>query len=102
MAPGYAPEWQLLQFVAIEKFACTRAPVQLVVPALWQPSQLASEGISIPTGDRPMADFGEAVGSDEFGFILAQGSDLLGPVNAALASMYADGTIDALNRMWLF
>jgi len=45
---------------------------------------------------------GSAVGSDEFGFILQKGSDLVEPVNAALAAMKADGTIDALNRKWFF
>ena len=38
----------------------------------------------------------------EFGFILQKGSDLVGPVNVALAAMKADGYIDALNRKWLF
>ena len=45
---------------------------------------------------------GDAVGSDEFGFILTPGSDLTGPVNAALAAMKADGTIDGLNRQWFY
>lgn len=45
---------------------------------------------------------GEAVGSDQFGFILTSGSDLTAPVNAALASMVADGTIDGLNRKWFY
>lgn len=45
---------------------------------------------------------GDALGTDEFGFILTPGSDLLGPINAALASMQADGTIDALNQKWFF
>ena len=45
---------------------------------------------------------GDAVGSDEFGFILKQDSDLVAPVNAALAAMKADGTLDALNRKWFF
>ncbi|HHY51104.1 MAG TPA: transporter substrate-binding domain-containing protein [Alphaproteobacteria bacterium] len=45
---------------------------------------------------------GEPVGSDQFGFILTPGSDLTGPVNAALAAMRADGTIEALNRKWFF
>jgi polar amino acid transport system substrate-binding protein len=45
---------------------------------------------------------GEPIGSDEFGFILQKGSDLVGPVNAALASMKADGFIDGLNRKWFF
>jgi polar amino acid transport system substrate-binding protein len=45
---------------------------------------------------------GEPIGNDEFGFILKKGSDLLQPVNAALASMKADGTLDALNKKWFF
>ena len=45
---------------------------------------------------------GDPVGSDQFGFILQLGSDLVEPVNAALAAMKADGTIDALNRKWFF
>lgn len=45
---------------------------------------------------------GDALGTEQFGFILTPGSDLLGPINAALASMEADGTLDALNQKWFF
>jgi polar amino acid transport system substrate-binding protein len=45
---------------------------------------------------------GDPVGSDQFGFIFKPGSDLVAPVNAALAAMKADGTIDALNKKWFF
>lgn len=45
---------------------------------------------------------GDALGREEFGFIFTPGSDLVAPVNAALASMQADGTIEALNKKWLF
>ena len=45
---------------------------------------------------------GEAVGSDEFGFIFTPGSDLVEPVNAALASMREDGFLDGLNRKWFY
>ena len=45
---------------------------------------------------------GGPLGTDQFGFILKKGSDLLAPVNAALASMKADGTVDALNKKWLY
>jgi polar amino acid transport system substrate-binding protein len=45
---------------------------------------------------------GDPLGREEFGFIFAPGSDLVAPVNAALQSMKDDGTIDALNRKWLF
>jgi polar amino acid transport system substrate-binding protein len=39
-------------------------------------------------------------GSDSYGFILKKGSDLAAPVNAALASMKADGTLAKLTMKW--
>ncbi len=45
---------------------------------------------------------GGPIGSEDFGFILTPGSDLREPINAALASMHEDGTIDALNQKWFF
>jgi polar amino acid transport system substrate-binding protein len=43
---------------------------------------------------------GEKLGTEDFGFIFPKGSDLVAPMNAAIASMKADGTIDALNTKW--
>ena len=43
---------------------------------------------------------GEPVGSEEFGFIFPKGSDLVAPVNAAIASLKEDGTFDKLNQKW--
>jgi polar amino acid transport system substrate-binding protein len=43
---------------------------------------------------------GEPLGTEDFGFIFPKGSDLVGPVNAAIADMEADGTLDALNQKW--
>lgn len=43
---------------------------------------------------------GEAMGTEDFGFIFPKGSDLIAPMNAAIAEMKADGTIDALNTKW--
>jgi polar amino acid transport system substrate-binding protein len=43
---------------------------------------------------------GEKLGTEDFGFIFPKGSDLVAPMNAAIASMKADGTIDALNKTW--
>ena len=39
---------------------------------------------------------GESLKSDKLGFIFPKGSDLVEQVNAALADMEADGTLDAL------
>jgi polar amino acid transport system substrate-binding protein len=43
---------------------------------------------------------GGALGTEDFGFIFPKGSDLVGPINAAIAALKADGTIDALNKKW--
>ena len=43
---------------------------------------------------------GEKLGTEDFGFIFPKGSDLVAPINAAIADMRADGTIDALNTKW--
>ena len=43
---------------------------------------------------------GGPLGSEDFGFIFPRGSDLVAPVNAAIAALKADGTVDALNTKW--
>lgn len=43
---------------------------------------------------------GEPMGAEDFGFILPKGSDLTPALNAAIAAMKADGTIEALNKKW--
>ncbi len=43
---------------------------------------------------------GEKLGTEDFGFIFPKGSDLVGPINAAIADMQGDGTLDALNKKW--
>jgi polar amino acid transport system substrate-binding protein len=45
---------------------------------------------------------GDPLGTESFGFILTPGSDLREPVNAALASIAADGTLDAMKQKWLY
>jgi len=43
---------------------------------------------------------GEELTSEELGFVFPQGSDLLDPINQALAAMDADGTLDAIYAKW--
>ncbi|QDZ01706.1 transporter substrate-binding domain-containing protein [Nitratireductor mangrovi] len=43
---------------------------------------------------------GGPLGSEDFGFIFPKGSDLVAPINAAIAAMKEDGTLDALNKKW--
>lgn len=43
---------------------------------------------------------GGPLGSEDFGFIFPKGSELVAPINAAIAAMKADGTIETLNKKW--
>ncbi len=43
---------------------------------------------------------GGPLGTEDFGFIFQKGSDLVAPINAAIAALKADGTLDALNKKW--
>ncbi len=43
---------------------------------------------------------GAAMGSEDFGFIFPEGSDLVAPIDAAIAELTADGTFEALNKKW--
>lgn len=45
---------------------------------------------------------GAAVKTDPMGFIITPGSDLVAPINAALAAMKADGTLDKMITQWFF
>jgi polar amino acid transport system substrate-binding protein len=58
-------------------------------------------GMGYQGENRQSLDFiGPAISSDELGFIFPLGSDLVGPVNQALAAMRADGTLDRLNTYY--
>ena len=43
---------------------------------------------------------GDSMGTEDFGFIFPKGSELVDPINAGIAAMKADGTLDALNKKW--
>ncbi len=54
----------------------------------------------VDASDGGLKIIGDKLGTEDFGFIFPKGSDLVGPINAAIADMKADGTIDALNKKW--
>ena len=54
----------------------------------------------VDASDGALKLIGEPLGSEDFGFILPKGSDLVAPIDAAIAALRADGTIDALNQKW--
>jgi polar amino acid transport system substrate-binding protein len=43
---------------------------------------------------------GGPLGTEDFGFIFTKGSDLVAPINLAIAALKADGTLDGLNKKW--
>ena len=45
---------------------------------------------------------GDAIKSEDFGFIFQKGSDLVAPFNAAIESMKQDGFTSYLDNKWFF
>ncbi|MBB3999929.1 transporter substrate-binding domain-containing protein [Aureimonas pseudogalii] len=43
---------------------------------------------------------GQPLGTEDFGFVFARGSDLVAPVNAAITALKVDGTFEALTKKW--
>jgi len=54
----------------------------------------------VEASDGGLKIIGDPLGTEDFGFIYPKGSDLVGPMNAAIQSMKDDGTLDALNKKW--
>ncbi|MCO5064370.1 MAG: basic amino acid ABC transporter substrate-binding protein [Rhizobiaceae bacterium] len=54
----------------------------------------------VDASDGALKMVGGPLGSEDFGFIFKKGSDLVAPVNQAIAALKADGTLDKLNRKW--
>ncbi|WP_019994870.1 transporter substrate-binding domain-containing protein [Aureimonas ureilytica] len=63
-------------------------------------SDLAGGRASVAASNGALKIVGEPLGKDEFGFIFPKGSDLVAPVNAAIAALKGDGTLDALTQKW--
>jgi polar amino acid transport system substrate-binding protein len=55
----------------------------------------------VAASDGGLKIVGSPLGAEDFGFIFPKGSDLVAPVDAAIAEMKADGTIEAINKKWL-
>jgi polar amino acid transport system substrate-binding protein len=61
--------------------------------------QRGRQGMSaIPSGKLKL--IGAPLKAEDFGFIFPKGSDLVAPINAGIAALKADGTLDALNQKW--
>jgi ABC-type amino acid transport substrate-binding protein len=56
--------------------------------------------IGVNAGKLKLLD--ETISTDPLGFIFPKGSDLVAPINAALASMRYDGYMKYLENKWFF
>ena len=54
----------------------------------------------VEASDGGLKLIGEPLGTEDFGFIFPKGSAFVEAINAAIASMAEDGTLDALNTRW--
>ncbi|RYH08656.1 transporter substrate-binding domain-containing protein [Tropicimonas sp. IMCC6043] len=54
----------------------------------------------VAASDGGLKIIGQPLGTEDFGFIFPKGSELVEPINAAIAEMKEDGTLDALNKKW--
>ncbi|WP_234187495.1 basic amino acid ABC transporter substrate-binding protein [Shinella sp. NM-101] len=82
-----------------ETFGATVQALQAGDVDLVLTDSVAAKGYVDASGGK-LKVVGEPLGTEDFGFIFPKGSDLVAPVNAAIAALKADGTVDALNKKW--
>jgi polar amino acid transport system substrate-binding protein len=83
----------------LETFAATVAALQAGDVDLVLTDSAAGKAISDNSGGK-LKLIGEPLQAEEFGFIFPKGSDLVAPINAGIAALKADGTLDALTQKW--
>ena len=82
-----------------ETFGATVQALQAGDVDLVLTDSVAAKGYVDASGGK-LKVVGDALGTEDFGFIFPKGSDLVAPVNAAIAALKADGTIAALDKKW--
>ena len=88
------PRIQLMETVGATVQALRTGDVDLVLT-----DGTAGNGY-VDASDGGLKIIGEKLGTEDFGFIFPKGSDLVEAMNAAIADMAGDGTIEALNKKW--
>ena len=82
-----------------ETFGATVQALQAGDVDLVLTDSVAAKGYVDASGGK-LKVVGGPLGTEDFGFIFPKGSDLVAPVNAAIAALKADGTLDNLNKKW--
>ncbi|MCD2182504.1 basic amino acid ABC transporter substrate-binding protein [Rhizobium sp. GN54] len=105
-SPFYAAVYEILdgneQNPRIKLFETFGATVQALKAGdvdLVLTDSVAAKGY-VDASDGTLKVIGDPLGTEDFGFIFPKGSELVAPVNAAIAELKADGTLDALNKKW--
>lgn len=82
-----------------ETFAATVAALQAGDVDLVLTDSAAGKSISANSGGK-LKMIGEPLQAEDFGFIFPKGSDLVAPINAGIAALKADGSLDKLTQKW--
>lgn len=83
----------------MDTFASTVAALQAGDVDLVLTDSAAGKAISA-NSEGKLKMIGAALQAEEFGFIFPKGSDLVAPINAGIAALKADGTLDRLTQKW--
>jgi polar amino acid transport system substrate-binding protein len=105
-SPFYAAVYEILdgneenaRIIKFETFAAGLEALKAGDVDLTLSDSTAANGY-VSASEGGLKIIGAPLASEDFGFIFPKGSDLVAPINAAIASMKADGTVDALNQKW--
>lgn len=83
----------------MDTFASTVAALQAGDVDLVLTDSAAGNALSASSGGK-LKLMGEALQAEDFGFIFPKGSELVGQINAGIAALKADGTLDKLTQKW--
>lgn len=82
-----------------ETFAATVAALQAGDVDVVLTDSAAGKSMAENSGGK-LKLVGEPLQAEEFGFIFPKGSELVAPINAGIAALKADGTLDKLTQKW--
>jgi polar amino acid transport system substrate-binding protein len=82
-----------------ETFAATVEALKAGDVDLVLTDSAAGQSISANSGGK-LKLVGAPLQAEDFGFIFPKGSELVKPINAGIAALKADGTLDQLTKKW--
>jgi polar amino acid transport system substrate-binding protein len=105
-SPFYAAVYEVLdgneqnpRIKLMETFAATVAALQAGDVDLVLTDSAAGKALSDNSGGK-LKLVGGPLQAEDFGFIFPKGSDLIAPINAGIAALKTDGTLDKITQKW--